>query len=293
MDATSDLMFIGVSTPSSPLSQHGHKLLLITPVIEGLLGGWTTLQSATSAYISDCTSPGSRAQIFSRFSGAFYIGFCIGPSIGGYLIQHPFSFMGHLGVSGPKSVTCVFWTAIVFSFTNFILVLFVFPESTTKEKRAKALGAHLGPGKGKARVSADDASGNDNADDSEGTESGVIARFLKPLAVFLPVVVMDPSGFGRKKKDWNLTILAVAALSIHLAGVSHMVPHLNSATEPFVLLREYTRSNTYMPHMCTDGELSASAIISHGLVAYGRYSYCLSYQVRFNLIGVNPFLRGS
>jgi MFS family permease len=73
--AVSDLTFILASTPSSPLSSHGHKLLLIAPVIEGLLGGWSTLASATSAYISDCTSSGSRAAVFSRFTGVSYLGF--------------------------------------------------------------------------------------------------------------------------------------------------------------------------------------------------------------------------
>jgi hypothetical protein len=70
-----DLTFILASTPSSPLSSHGHKLLIIAPVIEGLLGGWSTLQSATSAYISDCTSSGSRASMFSRFTGVSFLGF--------------------------------------------------------------------------------------------------------------------------------------------------------------------------------------------------------------------------
>jgi len=110
-----------------------------------------------------------------------------------------------------------------------MLVLFVFPESTTKEKRAKAMGAHLNSGKGKTRASPDDASGNDNAGDSGEADIGVIARFLKPLAVFLPVVVMDPSGFGRKKKDWNLTMLAVAALLIHLAGGVYQIKYLYAA----------------------------------------------------------------
>jgi MFS family permease len=72
--AVSDLTMILASTPSSPLSAHGHKLLLLAPVIEGLLGGWSTLQSATFAYISDCTSSGSRASLFSRFTGVSYLG---------------------------------------------------------------------------------------------------------------------------------------------------------------------------------------------------------------------------
>lgn len=75
--ACRDLLFILASTPSSPFYSHGYKLLLIAPVIEGLLGGWSTIQSGTSAYISDCTSAGSRAAIFSRFTGVSFLGFSV------------------------------------------------------------------------------------------------------------------------------------------------------------------------------------------------------------------------
>ncbi|EEB93435.1 hypothetical protein MPER_07903, partial [Moniliophthora perniciosa FA553] len=79
-----DLTFILVSTPGLPFSAHGHKLLIVAPFIEGVLGGWSTLQSACSSYVSDCTSAGSRANIFSRFMGVFYLGF----SIGGWIIMN-------------------------------------------------------------------------------------------------------------------------------------------------------------------------------------------------------------
>ncbi|TDL25823.1 hypothetical protein BD410DRAFT_837280 [Rickenella mellea] len=46
-----DLTFILVSTPGSVFASHGHKLLIVAPMIEGLLGGWSTLQGATSAYV--------------------------------------------------------------------------------------------------------------------------------------------------------------------------------------------------------------------------------------------------
>lgn len=92
-----DLTFILVATPGSPLAAHGHKLLVIAPIIEGLLGGWSTLQSATSAYVSDCTSPGSRATIFSRFNGVFFLGFSIGPVIGGWIIRNGIPGIDRIG----------------------------------------------------------------------------------------------------------------------------------------------------------------------------------------------------
>ncbi|KAI9440077.1 hypothetical protein H4582DRAFT_1944898 [Lactarius indigo] len=95
-----DLAFVLVSTPS-PFSRHSHKFLFLAPVIEGLLGGQSTLHAAIAAYISDCTSDGSRAHIFSR---------------------------------NVQSVTAVFWVAVLCGAINAILTLLVIPESLDKAK---------------------------------------------------------------------------------------------------------------------------------------------------------------
>jgi MFS family permease len=89
----SDLTFILVSTPHSPLAAHSHKLLILAPIIEGSLGGWSTLAGANTAYIADCTSPGSRATIFARFTGVLFIGLALGPIIGAWLIRNPIPFL--------------------------------------------------------------------------------------------------------------------------------------------------------------------------------------------------------
>lgn len=139
--AVSDLVFILVSTPHSIFAAHGHKFLIVSPIMEGLLGGWGTLQAATSAYISDCTSDGSRAHIFSRFTGVFYLGFAVGPAIGAFLIRHPFIpiFSPAIGVhNGAPTVTSVFYVAATASFINLLLALFLFPESL--EAKAVSVG---------------------------------------------------------------------------------------------------------------------------------------------------------
>ncbi|PFH53010.1 hypothetical protein AMATHDRAFT_118707, partial [Amanita thiersii Skay4041] len=221
-----DLTFILVSAPSSPLSHHGHTLLLIAPVIEGLLGGYTTLQSSTSAYISDCTSPGSRAQIFSRVAGITYLGFAIGPSIGGWLIRtQPFSrheSAKHTSKT-PPTVTCVFWVAVVFSFLNFLLVAFILPESLSPEQREKARleYAKLGSNKGKARAY-DTEEQRDSMDVTDTPHKGrngfvgMLSGVVTPLSVFLPVVTLDTRRM-RKTTDWSLTILAAALLCHYLS----------------------------------------------------------------------------
>lgn len=235
-----------MSTPGSALAEHGHKLLIVAPFIEGLLGGWSTLQSASSAYLSDCTSPGSRAGIFSRFQGVFYLGLAVGPGIGGWLIQHPFG-VGNVA-KGEKVVTTVFWVAIACSFMNFLLALFVFPESLDKKKQLEAAAAQvkgsvtptsptsplrfngIGPEEFQGSRSAirqrdeeEEPTTTPAARNSQRQQQGIISRFLSPLAIFLPVVVLDPSPNGlsvRKRKDWSLTILAVALFGFMLSTVS-------------------------------------------------------------------------
>ena len=241
-----DLIFILVSTPSSPFSKHGHKLLLISPIIEGLLGGYSTLQSGTSAYLSDCTSSGSRAYIFSRFAGVVYLGFSIGPVIGGWLISHPIAWMGGSSIPGRQSVTSVFWVALFCSFINLLLITFVFPESLDKEKKERAMITYkksgvLGGKKGKTRERALTLSsgdpGSSSADEEDNIEevtrtrqeerdsgvrsggAGIISHFLSPLAIFLPVMVLDHSGLG-KRRDWSLTLLAGGLFGYMLSTVS-------------------------------------------------------------------------
>lgn len=219
-------MFILVSNPDSPFAAQGHKLLLIAPFIEGLLGGWSTLQSATSAYISDCTSSGSRAQIFSRFTGVFYVGFSLGPSVGGWLISNP--------VGGAGKVTSVFYVAVICSFVNFCLVLGLFPESVGKERRERAMNEYVGKGKGKGRAIGGDTDGeedrlgqgsssDDNGPEQEAAKGGVVRQFLSPLAVFLPAVVMDGN---RKKTDWSLTLLAAVMFGYMLSSVREISPDI-------------------------------------------------------------------
>lgn len=213
----SDLTFIVVSMPSSPLSSYGHELLLVAPFIDGLLGGWVTLHSATSAYISDCTSSGSRASVFSRFTGVSFLGFSVGPIIGGMILRHPFAFLPDAGQGQGQSVTSVFLVAALGSFINFCLVLFVFPESVSREKRDLASGR--GKGKGPSLTFEGAAAAGQVTEPP--AEVGILARvgFLRHLAFFLPVPVYI-EGSTRKRKDWSLTLLACALFGYFLSAVS-------------------------------------------------------------------------
>ncbi|EMD33326.1 hypothetical protein CERSUDRAFT_57074 [Gelatoporia subvermispora B] len=207
-----DLMFILVSTPHSIFAAHGHKLLIISPIIEGLLGGWSTLQGATSAYVSDCTSDGSRAHIFSRFTGVFFFGFSLGPTIAAFLIRHPLFSDGSPASrvhNGAPTVTSVFYIAAMCSFVNFLLALFVFPESLEKKKAKADTVASVEP------VAPEEA---------PTTKSSRLFSFLSPLALFLPRKIEVPGQPPRK--DWSLTFLALALFGYLLSTGLFQIKYL-------------------------------------------------------------------
>ena len=166
--------------------------------MEGILGGQVALQKAISAYISDCTSDGSRAHIFSRFSGVSYVGFALGPAIGAFLIRHPLSQIQSFGKQHREmhSVTAAFWAAILFGTVNLILSLLVIPESLDKVKRRAAQKADVPVPPVQNKTS--------------------LKEKLLPLAVFAPRKTMVN---GRMRADWSMFWLASAVFLLYLAGV--------------------------------------------------------------------------
>ncbi|KAG1762710.1 hypothetical protein EDD22DRAFT_1026262 [Suillus occidentalis] len=217
-----DLTFILVSTPHNPLAVHSHKLLILAPIIEGSLGGWSTLTGANTAYIADCTSPGSRATIFARFTGVLSVGLALGPIIGAWLIRNPIPFLTTGNIDHPlQSVTSVFWVAITCSFVNLILVLFVFPESLPASRRASNR-----KGKGRAVASGLEfpSSKAEEPSSHNWVATRIIRSFLSPLAVFLPShVPVAASATGdslvptRTRKDWGLTFIGMSLFAHMLA----------------------------------------------------------------------------
>lgn len=124
-------------------------------------------------------------------------------------------------------MTSVFCVAVLGSFINFCLVLFVFPESVSQEQRNIASGRGKTAAAGPAGTQDVTAAGVVGAALLQGVPTadvGTLAKFasigdfLKPLAIFLPVPIFI-NGSTQKRKDWSMTLLACAMFGYMLSAV--------------------------------------------------------------------------
>ncbi len=89
----------------------------IARAFAGAFGGNITV---AQAYIADITPPENRSKRMGLIGMAFGLGFILGPAIGGISLKY-------LGDSGPG------WVAAAFCTANFLLALFILPESRQRD----------------------------------------------------------------------------------------------------------------------------------------------------------------
>jgi MFS family permease len=177
-----DLVFIAVAKFSQNIPG-GYWNLILGPIVEGFLGGFTACLAAFYAYIADTTTPGGRSHVYSLALGLVFTGMALGPSIGSLMI----------GATG--HVLSVFYMTTVVHFLFLLYVFFLMPESVTKEEMFAARGRY-------------------NALRPSSTENrlfGSLKRalsFLAPLSVFLPPITSPGLSYKKCKRDWNLTFIA-------------------------------------------------------------------------------------
>ncbi|KAG5643210.1 hypothetical protein DXG03_001328 [Asterophora parasitica] len=187
-----DFNFIFVSRNFQSLPG-GYWFLVLGPIIEGSVGGLTAAIAAMHAYIADTTPEAERARTFSLSLGLMFAGMAVGPSLGGLLIH----FSG--------KVLSVFYAAFGVHVIYAFLVWFVLPESLLKSEMQKSKHNY-------------ETELRDSALDRERNPAvGALVRvkrlfaFLSPLTVFLPEINPDVQNpLKRKKRDWNLTIVAAS-----------------------------------------------------------------------------------
>lgn len=178
-----DFMYLFVY---SFLREHkgAYWFLMIAPFFEGSLGGLGAAQANLHAYIADCTNPSDRSRIFSVFTGLVYTGMAIGPAMGGFLVRQSGSLI----------------TVFIYAFASHLIfasmVWFVIPESLTPTQLSRAKIAYK---ESKARVRR-----------GMGGTFVRLASVVAPLKVFTPVTVTTGDNPLKRRKDWNLTLVAAA-----------------------------------------------------------------------------------
>ncbi|KAG8687516.1 hypothetical protein FRC08_011923 [Ceratobasidium sp. 394] len=173
------------------------RLLMLSPLIEGGLGGFPTMQAAINAYVSDATPAGtSRAKLFSRFLGISFLGVAAGPTIGSVL---PYD---------------AFWISIVLGVVNLLLVLLCLPESLTRAQREAFRASRIS-------LALDDikpSTGHGLLGRVRGHIRSSIKSTLGPMAILRP---RKRTGQGQavSGEDWSLTYLAIS-LALYLLTIA-------------------------------------------------------------------------
>ncbi|GBE82104.1 hypothetical protein SCP_0404840 [Sparassis crispa] len=185
----------------------GIWFLVLGPIIDGLLGGIGAVSSAIHAYLTDCTEPSSRSRIFSLFMGLLFAGISIGPTL------------GSLTINLTGNIISVFYISFC---TYLILCLFlwvVIPESLTKAQRAEA-----------RRLHAEDSARLAIARSKGGllTWLGRPFDFLRPLALFYPMVIDDSA--SKKRRDWSLLLLVAGCgcTGSLIGGLTYKMQYMSS-----------------------------------------------------------------
>lgn len=156
--------------------------------------GIATGSAASHAYLSDTTTPANRARVFSLMLGLLFSGIAVGPTLGGLLI------------SKTGDLLSVFYFSAALHVIYLLFSLFVVPESLTKEAALANVEA--------ARVKkGQDAISLAKKEENMGPVHKRVDRtlrtvffFFSPLAIFIPSKPKAP----RRRRDWNLTLLAIS-----------------------------------------------------------------------------------
>ena len=157
--------------------------LLVGSFFDGLGGSFTASMALTFAYASDCTSPARRNVVFGWFHACLFTGIAVGPVIGGYIVK----------TTG--NIITIFYIVLACHCAYTLFMLFIIPESLTKERQKTA--------RDKKIIT------------EEGQESTMRSRprrllsFLKGSNILAPLTILYPTGEGSTSAlRRNLVLLA-------------------------------------------------------------------------------------
>ncbi|KAH8702414.1 putative tetracycline-efflux transporter [Talaromyces proteolyticus] len=117
--------YVAAKIESAPIS-----LLLVGAFFDGVCGSFTLALALAHSYGADCSSPERRNVVFGFFHATLFGGIAIGPFLFGLLIK----------LTG--SIIVMFYTVLCFHGIYFVVLLFIIPESLSKERQQAAKQKH-------------------------------------------------------------------------------------------------------------------------------------------------------
>lgn len=96
----------------------------------GLAGSFIATMAIIQSYAADCTIPAKRSAVFGYLHGCMFTGIAIGPFLGGIIVK------------AADNVLVVFYVALLCHLTFILSVLFLIPESLSKERQLSARDKH-------------------------------------------------------------------------------------------------------------------------------------------------------
>ncbi|KAF9359625.1 hypothetical protein BGX34_008240 [Mortierella sp. NVP85] len=97
--------------------QIGFPLIILESLTNGLMGGISLALTMALAYAADCTDPAKRNVIFSWVHAALYLGYAVGPYLGGSIVK------------ATGSILTIVYIDMAMTAFSLVFVLFFVPES--------------------------------------------------------------------------------------------------------------------------------------------------------------------
>ena len=188
----SEVMTILVATYPDMLSVNW---ILLGFTFDGLGGSFIAAMALSYAYASDCTVPEKRNVVFGYYHGSLFAGIALGPILAGYIVK------------ATGNILNVFYAAFGLHCVFFIFLLFIVPESLTKEKQL------IARQKKKALT--------DHVEDYTGYWFGSLGKSIKnsKFNLLAPLTVLWPTGPGTNPAVRRNLVL-IAAVDTTMFGVA-------------------------------------------------------------------------
>lgn len=161
--------------------------LLVGQMLDGLCGSFIVAIALTHSYAADCTPPARRNEAFGYFHGALFTGIAVGPIVAGYLVE------------AVGSILSVFYIALLCHLIFLTVLVFVVPESLSRERQLTARAKH-------------------RAEKVEASPWS-LARLRDGANVFVPLDILFPTGEGASRA-LRMNLVLLAAVDTIMFGVA-------------------------------------------------------------------------